>query len=416
MNILLVEPDFPIPAKSKNHKNFLPIGLLKIASYLRNRGDCVKLIQGIPTTQGQCDELKSFNPSQVWVTTLFTYWSAIVRSTVTYYRSMFPTADIIVGGIFASLFREDAIRKITGCNHVHKGVLKEVEAFFPAYDLVEEINGEAIDFQIIHASRGCLRQCSFCGTWRIEPKFIPQRTIKNQIRFKKLVFYDNNFLMNPYAEDILDELIQMREGGRITWCEAQSGFDGRLLIDRPDLAAKIRQAGFRDPRIAWDGQFAEHETIARQIELLIKAGYRSKEIFLFMVYNWDLNIEEMEAKRIKCWEWKVQISDCRFRPLNQLFDNYNPIKRNQTAADYYIHETANWSDANVKQFRKNVREQNICVRQQNGFYSKQFERKHVSINVVSELKQQNDGAIPMSFLRKEAIEFWMPDEIRLPKL
>ena len=33
-SVLLVEPNFPIPAKSRNHKNFLPIGLLKIAARL----------------------------------------------------------------------------------------------------------------------------------------------------------------------------------------------------------------------------------------------------------------------------------------------------------------------------------------------------------------------------------------------
>mgnify|MGYP003316490570 CR=1 FL=1 len=33
--ILLVEPDFPIPPKSRNHHNFLPLGLLKIVSLLR---------------------------------------------------------------------------------------------------------------------------------------------------------------------------------------------------------------------------------------------------------------------------------------------------------------------------------------------------------------------------------------------
>ena len=36
-SVLLVEPDFPYPNKSKNkgndvHKNFIPIGLLKIGS------------------------------------------------------------------------------------------------------------------------------------------------------------------------------------------------------------------------------------------------------------------------------------------------------------------------------------------------------------------------------------------------
>ena len=43
--VLLVEPNFPIPNKSRNHSNFLPIGLLKIAGYLRTKDIEVKLIR-----------------------------------------------------------------------------------------------------------------------------------------------------------------------------------------------------------------------------------------------------------------------------------------------------------------------------------------------------------------------------------
>ena len=44
-SVLLVEPDFPIPHKSRNHKNFLPIGLLKLAAYLRTKSIEIKLIR-----------------------------------------------------------------------------------------------------------------------------------------------------------------------------------------------------------------------------------------------------------------------------------------------------------------------------------------------------------------------------------
>ena len=43
--VLLVEPNFPIPNKSRNHSNFLPIGLLKIAGYLRTKSIEVKLVR-----------------------------------------------------------------------------------------------------------------------------------------------------------------------------------------------------------------------------------------------------------------------------------------------------------------------------------------------------------------------------------
>jgi len=57
--------------------------------------------------------------------------------------------------------------------------------------------------------------------------------------------------------------------------------------------------------------------------MLINAGYNNRDISVFMVYNWDHDFCEMEKKRLKCLEWKVQISDCRYRPLDQIHDNYN---------------------------------------------------------------------------------------------
>jgi len=45
-NVLLVEPDFPVPQKSKNHAKFLPLPLLKAARYFEGRGDRVQLVRG----------------------------------------------------------------------------------------------------------------------------------------------------------------------------------------------------------------------------------------------------------------------------------------------------------------------------------------------------------------------------------
>ena len=98
--------------------------------------------------------------------------------------------------------------------------------------------------------------------------------------------------------------------------------------------------------------FKNITNIKKQLDILVKGGYRYDDIFVFMIYNWDIPFEEMEEKRIKCWEWNTQIADCRYRPLDQTYDNYHP-KKSQTLMDYFIHE--NWTDAIVKQFRNNVR-------------------------------------------------------------
>lgn len=406
---LLIEPDFPIPTKSKNHKNFLPIGLLKIATYFIENGHQVLLKKGFPKETSELEFLKRFNPDEIWITSLFTYWAEYVKEAVNYYKKHFPNSIIIVGGIYASLFSKEEVRKYTGCDEVKQGVFKKAEKYFPSYDLVNGKNPNPIDYQIIHTTRGCPRQCEFCGTWVIEPEFESKKSIIDLIKYKKIVFYDNNLLMNKYIENILKELIDLKRKKQIQWCESQSGFDGRILLEKPNLAKMLKQAGFRYPRIAWDWDYDIYNKIKKQIDILMESGYKSKDIFVFMLYNWDLPFSEMEQKRVKCWEWKVQISDCRYRPLDQLFDHYNPKIKNQTNDDYFIHEKKGWSDYLIKQFRRNVRCQNICVRQGFPFYSKEFERKQYK-NLIKEIKNIDSITEKTEYLKKNCISFWLPNK------
>ncbi len=408
MNVLLVEPTFPIPPKSKNHKNFLPVGLLKIASYLRSCGTNVKLIRGCPEGNIMLlTEIVAFCPNEIWITSLFTYWSKYVRDAVGYYKDLFPSAKIVVGGIYASLMPEHC-KEFTGCDAVHTGVLEGAEEVLPAYDLIQDANPEPVDYQIIHASRGCARKCSFCGVWKVEPQFKAKKSIKDKITSRKIVFYDNNLLYNPHIENILQELINLKRAGRLEWCDSQSGFDGRILMQKPYLARMVKDAGFRQPRIAWDWGYIESESIRTQIDLLTEAGYDSREIYIFMLYNWDIPFAEMEKKRVKCWEWRTQIADCRYRPLQQTYDDYRPHRSNQTIEEYYIHEQGGWTDTLVKQFRKNVRRQNICVRQQLPFYSRILEKKRAPKELMREVKSISGVSPKLAYLDSFGFDHWVP--------
>lgn len=400
MKILLVEPNFPISKKSKNHKNFLPIGLLKLASYYKKNGVDVKLVRGNLNKE----ELK-FSPDQIMVTSLFTYWSRYVKESVRHYKKIYPKIKVIVGGIYASLMPKHC-KKYTGCDKVFQGIYKKAEEYSKNnkldYTLIS--NPHPINYQIIHTSRGCFRKCNFCGVWKIEPRFTFKKSIKNELISNKLIFYDNNLLANPYIENILMEISSTRINGKPLICESQSGFDGRVLISRPKLARLIKKARFITPRIAWDNSYSDWKNIKRPINILLEAGYHSKEIYVFVLYNFDHNFKEMEKKRLKCWEWKVQIADCRYRPLDQIYDNYNPRKK-QTKDDYYIHEPI-WTDEEVKKFRGNVRRQNICVRHGFPFYSRTLENK--SISKAKFLRLNN---FSKSRVKKFLPDVWFPEEI-----
>jgi hypothetical protein len=74
----------------------------------------------------------------------------------------------------------------------------------------------------------------------------------------------------------------------------------------------------------------------------------------------------MLKKIERCRKWGVQVADCRYRPLDQTFDNYNPRKK-QSGEDYYIHP--HWTDRQIKAFRRKVRQQNITIRYNFSSYS-----------------------------------------------
>ena len=343
--VLLVQPGFPIPPKSLNHKDYLPVGLLKLANYHKRLGDEVALGIGEVRTD--------FRPDDVYVTSLFTYWASHVRDAVRTYRGLFPEARITVGGIYASL-APDHCREYTGCDEVFTGVHQAAEECGPDYSLVDT------PFQIIHASRGCTRRCRFCGTYEIEPDFEPKRSIANEIVKNHLVFYDNNLLANPYIAGLLREMAAFRVNGRVVTSESQSGLDGRFLLDHPHLARLLKDAHFRTPRIAWDGTLEEADSIRRQLDVLKSAGFAPKDTQVFMLYNHELPPDVLMSKVEQCFEWGVQVSDCRFRPLDRFEDGYRPYRSSQDPGEYYLH--SGWTDAHVRGLRREVRANNICVR------------------------------------------------------
>jgi hypothetical protein len=396
MKVLLVEPSFPIPPKSTNHRDFLPLGLLKLAAYHREQKDKVKLVRGNK-------KVRNFKPDEIKISSLFTYWSSYVWDSVNFYKKEYPNAKVIVGGIYASLMPEHC--KQSGCDDVFIGVDEKAEKCKPAYDLVD------VDYQIVHTSRGCVRKCKFCGTWKIEPKFKYKKSIKDEICSNRIIFYDNNLLANPYIEEILKEISEVSYNGRVVYCECQCGIDGRLLT--PKLAELIKKARFINPRIAWDHDYSEHKLIKKQLDTLVKAGYNTKDIYVFMLYNWDYDFIGMEKKRLKCWEWGVQIADCRFRPLNQTFDNYDQ-KNPQTSNDYYIHPK--WTDAEVKQFRRNVRMQNICVRHKFPFYSKDLEQKRIDKELAKRVKSMSKLEIMRLHKNGKLSDYWYPDTVTIPEV
>lgn len=386
---LLVQPQFPLYKKTKLNLNTLPIALLKLGGVLKEYGFDVELI--FFDNDWKCSSqttLYGDNPTTscesnvgiIFVTSVFTYWSKYVKRVVEYYRVLYPNVPIVVGGVYASLMPTHC-KEYTGCDEVVVGCMSDAENCVPAYDLVD------VDFQIIHTSRGCNRRCGSCGTYLIEPCFMFKDSVKEEIIKKKIVFYDNNILMNPFIENILNELVELKKDKKITWCKCQSGLDGRILLEKPYLVKLMKEAGFREVHIAWDGSYDEHPLIEKQINVIKEAGFRAKDISVFMLYNHELPYEELERKRVKCWEWGVMVNHCRYRPLDLTDEHYIALRSShQTSDDYYIHP--NWTDAKIKKYSNNIRIHNSCIRWDTIAYSYTFERKKCSKDVRDKIRKE----------------------------
>ena len=205
--------------------------------------------------------------------------------------------------------------------------------------------------------------------WKIEPqrRYKTSEDLVEEIEAvgkNRVVFFDNNFLANKYIKEILQDLTNLKVNGKPVSFESQSGLDGRLLGREPGLADMLKKAHFRNVRIAWDNSLGEYRSIKRQLDYLAGAGYKPEDVFVFMIYKYDIPYDKMLKKLDQCKKWGVQIADCRYRPLDSVKDDYKPgkFRTGQSGVDYYIHSTGGWTDRKVRDFRKRIRQHNIWIR------------------------------------------------------
>lgn len=304
-NILLVEPGY----KTK----FPPLGLMKISTYHKGLGDNVRFVKGI-----KIDPAYEETWDRIYISTLFTYdWKATV-DTIKYYKT-FVHGDpkrIIVGGILASLMRED-LWKETGVPPIKYNILNVpgalgdnneiiVDDLIPDYDL---FNGTSQQYSLIpdsyfgYITRGCINKCEFCGVPKLEPEYVDYRDIKPYVRMiadkygekAHLILFDNNVLASSKFEQIINDIIELgfEKGSKYTYAskaglpiskaryvDFNQGIDARLLDNHNiKLLSKIAI----DPlRIAFDHIRFKKKYI-KSVELAINNGIH--KLSNYILYN-----------------------------------------------------------------------------------------------------------------------------------
>jgi hypothetical protein len=293
MHILLVEPAY--------YTRYPPLGLLKLASYYRLQGNSVELIRGC--------SFPDKKPDKVCVTSLFTWGWREVWEAVRYYKSLFSTAEICLGGIYASLMPEHA--KLSGADQVYVGLVKEAENLLPAYDLVPQWQ-----WSILFASRGCPNHCSFCAVPKLEGRLNScKASIKHLVYpgHKRLILWDNNILASPSWNSVVDEAQEL--GIAVDY---NQGLDARLVT--PEVARTLSRLKMPCVRLAYDFK-AKGKYVKRAIELITSTGIRGREIFIYMLYNFKDTPDEFFERARNVLAWGAVVFPMRYEPLNSLSRN-----------------------------------------------------------------------------------------------
>lgn len=295
-----------------------PLGLMKIATYHKLKGDKVSYVFG--NDEWYRDDFWDI----VYLTSMFTYnFEALIEAIRFYSANLYNFKRMRIGGIAATLMA-DEIQKLTGLQ-AHIGTLSERDDFLemyardhawasyflqgdylPSIDIlppdyalfsrIKRYHKMLSDAYILYSTKGCPNQCGFCAVHKLEPDFVPYIPIKPRIEYLAqnfgercgLLFLDNNVAASDHFFRIIDEIkdLGFQAGSKFgptrkqRYVDFNQGVDARRM-DRKKIR-KIAEIAIRPLRLAFDHVKMSNLYIKMMTEA-IDAGI--KELSTYMLYN-----------------------------------------------------------------------------------------------------------------------------------
>lgn len=302
-DILLLEPGYS--------NKYPPIGLMKISYFHKYiHHDYVRFTKGkLP----EAFEGKKWD--RVYVTTLFTFEWPKTKEALEYALSVVKDPhQVYTGGILATLMPElisenfPTVKNNTGLLD-KKGTLgleheECIDRLILDYGILEDLADEYVypahNAYFTYMTRGCGMKCQFCAVQTLEPKYYPYISIKETIKKidhqfgpkKDLLLMDNNVLISPHFDQIIDEIKDLgfakgatyknpKTGKRVQrYVDFNQGLDAFLLT--PHKAARLGELAIRPARIAFD-HIEDAEAYKKAIRLGAESGITHMSNYL--LYN-----------------------------------------------------------------------------------------------------------------------------------
>jgi len=255
-------------------------------------------------------------PDLILVTSVMTYWYPGVQETIRMIRTVYPDVPVILGGIYATLCREHAIR-YSGADRIVSGageefVLKLAGSMtgfpvsmnfdpedlntypYPAFDLQTRIG-----YIPMLTSRGCPFRCAYCASHILDPERMVRdpRHVMEEIRYwhtaagvRDFVFYDDALLVNApeLALPLFEEIV--RSGLPLRFHTPNAVHIREIT---KDMAGLMMKAGFETLRLGLETTgFNKRSRLDRKVNeaefrsavtCLKSAGFQSKQIGAYLL-------------------------------------------------------------------------------------------------------------------------------------
>lgn len=349
-NILLIEPDY----KNK----YPPLGLMKISTYHKQRGDKVDFYKGCSP------ELKEHLWDRIYISTLFTfYWNKTIKTIKYYSQSVRHPSHIFVGGVMATLMKDEIKKEIDVT--IVEGLLNEqwklryidddkIDSILPDYSIIDQNSNSLLEYSyptndsyIAYATRGCIRKCKFCAVPIIEPHFTNSLSIAGQVKAIKdefgekrhLLLLDNNILASKEFPNIIDEIksagfgrgakytlnVNGRKVSSNRYVDFNQGIDSRLLTkEKMKLLSEIAiyplriafdDIKYKDTYIEKVRSAAEHGIKTLSNYILFNFKDTPQDFYERLKINVELN-EEFERNGYKSRIWSFPM---KYSPISGKF-------------------------------------------------------------------------------------------------